>query len=450
MALITDTIIPLGRIVRQRITDFVWRQDFDELPFWYRLLLRSVQITIAVGRDVVQGQLRLRAMSLVYATLIGFVPLLALTFSVLKSLGVHNAMEPTLLTLLEPIGERSTELTAQILSFVDNVQVEIIGFAAMGFLIYVILDMMLKIETSFNYIWEVKQARNWSSRISEYLFAVIVSPLLIFLSFGITSSVNTNYFAEFLAALTFGGLIIGFVAFIAPILFMSLAFAFAYSFLPNTRVNFLSAFIGGLLTTIIWKMMGVFFQTIVLGAARENIYLAFVPVIAAIVLAYVGWLAALIGSSVAFYHQNPAKTRNGRKQPALSIYQQEQLSLALAATVIRRFHDGEPALTEFELAKELDMAPLIIEASLDRLEDIGLVTKTNHQPPRYLPTKSVSECTVVDIWREIRNCSGNRLEENEDSPDLSRIRQFQTRLDNVIEQELGKEKFIDSPPLKTT
>jgi len=427
-----------------RIVAILWRQDFEKLPFWHRLLLRSLQILFAVGRDVMQGELRLRAMSLVFMTLIGFVPLLALTFSVLKSLGVHNAMEPTLLVLLEPLGERSQEVTTQILSFVDNIQVELIGITAVGILIYVILDMMLKIENSFNYIWDVHQPRSWSSRISEYLFAVIVSPLLIFLSISITSSVNTDFFTVFLENLTFGSVIIETIAFLTPILFMSLAFAFAYSFLPNTRVHFLSAFIGGLLTTIIWKLMGLLFQSYVVGAARENIYLAFATVFAIMYFAYFGWVAALIGSSVAFYHQNPAKTRTGRKQLVLSINQQEQLSLALASAIIRRFSNGDEALTEFELARELDISPLIIEASLDRLEDIGLVTKTSDDPPKYLPTKSVTQCTLVNIWHALRSCSSSFLNENQDSPDLTRIKQFQTRLDQLIENELGQERFVDS------
>ena len=47
----------------------------------------------AMARDVLSGQLTLHAMSLVYTTLLSIVPLLALSFSVLKALGVHQRME---------------------------------------------------------------------------------------------------------------------------------------------------------------------------------------------------------------------------------------------------------------------------------------------------------------------------------------------------------------------
>ena len=334
-----------ARIILTKVRRTLWQPHLQDAPWWRRTLIRTAQITIAIIRDLFQEQLSLRAMSLVFTTLIGFIPLFALTFAVLKSLGVHNAMEPTLLALLEPLGDRSTEVTRQILTYVDNLRVELIGITSVGLLLYIVLDMMRKIESAFNYIWAVKKGRNWASRISEYLFAVIVSPLLLFISISITSYVNTNFFAAFLENLAYGGLIIQVTAFLAPILLMSLAFAFAYGFLPNTKVHFSSAFIGGLVTTFIWKLMGVFFQEFFVSSARESIYLAFASAIVIMFFIYIGWLVALIGSSIAFYHQNPAKTRTGRDRLHLSIAQREGIALAVAETIIQRF-DAEEGLYE--------------------------------------------------------------------------------------------------------
>ena len=98
--------------------------------------LRAFQVGFAVARDLAQGQLSLRAMSLVYYTVIAFIPLLALTFSVLKGLGAHNTMEPALLNLLSPLGERSAEVTRNIIMFVENVRVDVLGFVSLGVLLY--------------------------------------------------------------------------------------------------------------------------------------------------------------------------------------------------------------------------------------------------------------------------------------------------------------------------
>ncbi|MGL4185443.1 MAG: ribonuclease BN, partial [Thiotrichaceae bacterium] len=75
----------------------------------------------ALFYDMRQGEITLRATGLVYTTLLSLAPLLALSFSVLKGFGVHNQLEPMLLQVLTPLGEKAEELTKQILGFVDNV-----------------------------------------------------------------------------------------------------------------------------------------------------------------------------------------------------------------------------------------------------------------------------------------------------------------------------------------
>lgn len=444
MRLTLPSLQPLLEQMRAFINGFLWQQDSEALPLWKRTVIRSSQIFAAIVRDLLHGQLSLRAMSLVFTTVIGFFPLLALTFAVLKGLGVHNALEPTLLTLLQPLGNEANEFTADILGYVDAIQVELIGITSVGLLLYFVLDMMRKIESSFNYIWSVKRGRSWSSRVSEYLFAVIVSPLLLFLSITITSSVNTNFFRGLLENLSYGILIIEAVAFVAPILLMSLAFAFAYSFLPNTRVQFGSAFIGGFVTTIIWKLMGSVFQGFFIASARESIYLAFATVVAVMFFVYIGWLVALIGSSIAYYHQYPSKTRVLRGVNNLSIAQQEELGLSVATVIIKRFNAGLTPLNELEIAATLSGHPMVVEDSLLALEQIGLISRTADEPPRFLPTSSVEGCTLFDVWKALRRYNANGPESNTTESNQLLVKEFYTRIDEAIEKELGSKTFSDN------
>jgi membrane protein len=443
MSLSITSLQSLITQIKASINGYLWQQDSALLPFWKRTAIRSCQIFIAIVRDLLQGQLSLRAMSLAFTTVIGFFPLLALTFAVLKGLGVHNALEPALLTLLQPLGAEANTYTADILGYVDAIQVELIGITSVGLLLYFVVDMMRKIEGSFNYIWSVRQGRSWSSRVSEYLFAVIVSPLLLFLSITISSSVNTNFFSSLLENLSYGIFIIEFAAFIAPIFLMSLAFAFAYSFLPNTRVQFGSAFIGGLVTTIIWKLMGSVFQNFFVASARESIYLAFASVVAVMFFVYIGWLVALIGSSIAYYHQYPSKTRIVRGESNLSIAQQEGLGLSEAAAIINRFNAGLAPLDETELAQSLSGHPLVIEDSLLALEKIGLISRTAAEPPRYLPTKSVASCTLFDVWKALRSYNADTLKSASSTIDQRLVKDFYERLDETLEKELGNRTFSD-------
>src|SRR5690606_39804399 len=97
------------------------------------------RVIVAVVRDLVRGDITLHAMSLVYTTLLSLVPFLALSFSVLKGFGIHNQLEPILDNILAaPLGERGPEVVSNIIAFVDNIKVGVLGSVGLGFLIYTV------------------------------------------------------------------------------------------------------------------------------------------------------------------------------------------------------------------------------------------------------------------------------------------------------------------------
>lgn len=413
------------------IDNRLWREHDSGKFQWRRHTARAIQIAYAVLRDLAEGHLSLRAMSLVYYTVIAIVPMLALTFAVIKGLGVHNAMEPALLGLLQPfMGEYSIQITDNVVSFVDNVRVDVLSVVSLGVLLYTVLTMMQQIELTFNYIWSITQPRTLAHRISEYLFAIIVSPLLILISVGIASSLNANFFVHYLEQLTFGAWIIQTVAFIMPALFMSLAFALAFVFIPNTRVRFSSAFIGGVVTMIAWKTMAFVFQNfIVINSANAVIYAAFFAVILLMLFLHLGWLMLLIGSSVAFYHQYPAKARLGRKPIELSFEIQEEIALSVAYLIVKRFSKGLDPWNVDELAAYTRISAPVIETAVNALMDAGFISATDDQPRCFLPHHSVEDSSVNALRKRLRERSGTKLDQKSISTEQNQIRQFICAMD---------------------
>ncbi len=444
---------------RQWIDRKLWQDYSRHDPWWRRFVVRSLQISFAVGRDLAEGHLSLRAMSLVYYTVISVIPLLALTFSVLKGLGAHNAMEPTLRSVLAPLGERSEEVTQNVITFVDNVRVDVLSFVSLGVLLYTVLRMMQSIELSFNYVWEVPQARSLSSRISEYLFAIIVSPLLIFISVGITSYVNTNLFERVVENLSFGTAILQFMAVLTPFLFMSFAFALAYVFIPNTRVSFKSAFVAGFMTAVIWKTMGWAFQSFF---ANNNpnalVYVAFFTVILVMIFMYVAWLVLLIGSSIAYYHQYPERSRIGHRKIPLSIAQQEEVTLTVAYLIVVRFHAKAGPWSALELARHLRLSQIAINDALDLLLHTDFILPTGEEPPRYLPSFAVEDFTVLELRKRIRQYTEEEqlqqqllLQHLEPPAAQTQVSRFLKEMDTILEHRLGDRRFLDlaTPPANT-
>lgn len=295
----------------EAVRAWLWRES--ESGLWIaQASRRCLQIAAAVIRDLTGGQLSLRAMGLVFITIVGFFPALTLVFAVLQEFGVHNDLRPTLLAVLEPMGARGIEITDDIIGYIDALQGELIGGASLIFLLYLVVDMLRKIEGCFNYIWCVENAGFRLRRLFGYLLTILLSPVLLVLSISISAVVNAPGLRNWLEEFALGSQIPAAISFLLPLALMSLGFALMYLLVPAARVRFVSALIGGIVTALVWKLMGSVFQVVFVSAARDSIYLAFASVIAVMYFVYFGWMAALTGSNIAYYHQHPDRIRTGR------------------------------------------------------------------------------------------------------------------------------------------
>ena len=130
----------------------LWQETAEQSGALLRIALNSLRVGHIVIRELAKGELNLRAMSLVFTTLLSLVPLIAVAFSVLKAFGVHNQIEPFLLGVLEPLGAQGPEIAANIIGFVQNVKVGVLGALGVAMLFYTIISLIQKIEYAFNFV----------------------------------------------------------------------------------------------------------------------------------------------------------------------------------------------------------------------------------------------------------------------------------------------------------
>jgi len=250
----------------------IWERELSALPWWQAWLTKSVQICYVVVRDVVDGQLTLRAMSLVYTTLLALVPLLAVSFSVLKGFGVHNQIEPLLLNFLSPLGERGVEISSRIIGFVDNVKAGVLGSLGVALLVYTVISLIQKIESAFNYTWRVKRSRPFAQRFSDYLSIILIGPVLIFTALGITATLTSTAVVQKLVAIEPFGSFLQIGSHLLPYLLIITAFTFFYVLVPNKKVQFISALIGGITAGVLWEGLGFCFICSQLYQIHSNLF----------------------------------------------------------------------------------------------------------------------------------------------------------------------------------
>jgi len=381
----------------------LWGENPEGLPPWRRRLVLTLRMVYAVGRDIADGQLTLRAMSLVYTTLLSVVPLLALSFSVLKAFGVHNQVRPTLLALLEPLGDKGVQIAEQVIGFVDNIKVGVLGALGLGLLVYTVVSLLQKIEHAFNFVWHVRQARPLTQRFSQYLSVLLIGPLLIFSAMGVTAAFFGSSTVKELVAIEPLGTLFRLVATLLPFVFVIAAFAFVYIIMPNTRVRAGPAVVGATVAGVLWQTLGWGFAAFVAGSTKYTaIYAGFAIVIFSMIWLYLNWLVMLIGASIACYVQIPSLLVTPRREFRLSNRVKEKIALLIATYVGRHFYSGKSALTLEDLAERIGAPVVSVESVLSAIRRAGYITETADEPPRFVPAHAFDAITVKDLLDALR------------------------------------------------
>lgn len=381
----------------------VWEVDLAIQPRWRALPLNLIRLGHAVIRSVVSEQLTLRAMSLVYTTLLSLVPLLAISFSVLKGFGVHNQVEPLLLNLLAPLGEKGLEITNQIIGFVENVKVGVLGFVGFALLFYTVVSLMQKIERAFNHTWHITIERSLGEQFRDYLSVIIIGPALVFAAIGIMASLLNTAVVEMLSGIEPFGFLIKNGVKLAPFVMIVGAFTFIYMFIPNTRVKLRSALIGGFVAGLLWNMTGWIFASFVVNSAQyAAIYSTFATLILFLIWLYLGWLILLVGASIAFHDQHPEYVTATRRRMRLSNRLREKLALLIAHLIGKRFYEEAPGWTADALAQRLGAPMDSTDSALAALEDGGILARTQDEPPTFLPARPLETTRVADVLKTVR------------------------------------------------
>lgn len=388
--------------LKDRLEAVLWK-DPATLPAWRRALMRPARILYAVVRDLADGQINLRAMSLVYTTLLSLVPLLAITFSVLKGFGVQNQIEPLLLEAFAPLGDQAQEVVGRIVEFVNNMQVGVLGSVGLGLLIFTVISLMQKIERALNDIWQVPQGRPFAERFSGYLSILMIGPVLVFSSLGLTASVGHSSVVQAIAEIQPFGYLIKVIGRIVPYMMIIIAFTLIYKLMPNTRVRWLSALVGGIIAGVLWETVGWAFATYVVKSSNyPAIYSAFATLLLFMIWLYMSWSILLVGAAVAFYRQHPEYIGARRAQFLLSVSTLERLALSCAVTIAKRFYANDRPPTLNDLARRFEVPEKIVGGLLDVLQRCNYIVGTNDEPSGYVPARPPETITVAEVLSTIR------------------------------------------------
>ncbi len=362
-----------------------------------RYALTGLRGAVVVIENFLDHKCLLRASALSFTTILSLVPFLALAFAILKGFGVHNVLEPL---IVERLAVGSSEIVTTIISYINNTKMTSLGAIGLAALIVTVISLLGSIEESFNDIWGVEETRSTYRKFSDYLSVVVSGPILLLAAMSITTSLQSQSLVRWLLTTAYFGDLLLFFFRIIPYVSIWVALVCLYSFIPNTRVRFVSALVGGILAGTAWQIAQWGYVHFQVGVAKYNaIYgtLAALPVF--MIWIYTSWVIVLFGVEVVVAHQSRKTFLHDYDLGDLSYATREATALVILLSVAESFFREERPWTAERLADERRVPVRTVRKILSKLVTAGyLVVAEGEQT--YYPARDPEH---VRVWAFLKN-----------------------------------------------
>lgn len=301
----------------------------------------------------------------------------------------------------------SSQLVGIIDEFVSNARSGTMGIVGSLTLIVISIGLLGTIEKTFNAIWGVRRGRALIQQVFIYWTLITLGAVL-------TAAAVTLGFAN-IAANTFDHLPLGGTFFkelmlrsspILAFLLVSLLLASFYRFIPNTRVRWQPALIGGLVVALMLYANQALSFLYIGFVVRQGSLFGAVGILPVLLFGlFIFWLLILLGGQITYAIQNVNTLTHQRVWDNVSHRTQELLALTALVLVSRRYEACKRPFSAGELAQRIRVPANILNSTLNLLCNIGFLTtvttpatQLGEEPQeRYQPGRPLNKITLTQF-----------------------------------------------------
>lgn len=355
----------------------IWRVKTSKSRCKKNFLIRNLRIIILTLRGFNQDKCSLRASALTFYTLLSIVPVFAMAFGIAKGFGFEKLLEQHILDNFSFQSEAITNAIEFANTMLDHTRGGLVAGLGVIVLFWSIIKVLTNIEKSFNDIWGIKTMRSFSRRMSDYLSIMLICPLFLIFSSGATVFISSQAILAAERVPLLGALspFIYFSLEILPYLVTAAAFTFIYIFIPNTKVNWKSGIIAGILAGAIYQLVQMFYINFQIGATKYNaIYGSFAALPLFLVWLQLSWRVVLFGAEISFAHQNvdtyefePDCLNASRKFKNI-------LALRIVNLLASNFASEKEPVTVSKISQDLEIPARLLQDLLNELSRAKIIT----------------------------------------------------------------------------
>jgi len=393
--------------LKAKITEFIrvgiWRVRLKDISRTKYFFIKQLRILILATRGFAKDKCTLSASALTFYSILSIVPVVAMAFGIAKGFGFQKLLEKELLGKFQGQEEVMNRVVAFAHSLLENTKGHLIASFGILFLLWTVIKLLTQIEHSLNDIWEVKSPRTYGRKFSDYLSIMLISPILFILSSSVTVFITTQIavITQKVALIGMFSPVIFFMVKLIPYGLIWILFIFIYMIMPNTKVNFSSGLIAGIIAGTIYQIAQWAYITFQVGMARYNaIYGSFAALPLFLIWIQLSWLIVLFGAEISFAYQYVDTYDFEPDRRYISPAFKKLLSLQVSRLIISTFLKADPPLSAISISKTLEIPIRLVEQILEELVEAGIVSDTEvkkNKEMSYQPARDINAITINTV-----------------------------------------------------
>ena len=380
------------------LTYDIWRITEDEVTKTTFSLYNIIKTIYLCINRFTKDRLVNKASALTYSTLLAIVPILAIVFAIARGFGFDNLMESQIVQGFGGPSE-TTEVIFQFAnSYLSQTKNGIFIGVGLIMLLWTVLNLINNMEITFNRIWQVKKARSMYRKITDYFSMLLLIPLLLVVSGGLSIFMSTmlKNVTDFTLLAPIGKFLIRLIPFVLTwVMFTAL-----YVFMPNTKVKLKHALISGILAGTAHQAFQFLYISSQLWVSRYNaIYGSFAALPLFLLWLQISWTICLFGAELTYAGQNIRSFSFDQDTRNISRRYRDFISILIMSLIAKRFEKNEPPYTAAEISEEHQIPIRLTNQVLYQLQEIELihevVTDEKSEEIGYQPSMDINQLNVA-------------------------------------------------------
>ena len=291
------------RKVRSFLSEDIWNENLNNLSRMRAHFIKDLRVLVVTIKTFSAEKIGFQAVALSFFCTMAAVPFMAVAFAITGGLGLEDTLKQLLVSNI-PNQQAVDTLFGYAQNVIDTAQSSPVGLVSALLFTWLVLWMMMCVESVFNNVWKVNKSRNIFKRLTFYLVIMGLSPFVVLLFFA-GAIVYSNVLDVLVPDAVFSENIKNFLGWVVFAAVSVMTFSAMYKFIPNHYVRYKDALKAALLSGVLFTILQyLFLETQIFVSRLNTIYGAVAAIPLFMFWLNFGWFIILIGAELSYAFQN--------------------------------------------------------------------------------------------------------------------------------------------------